>query len=218
MISQIRITAKTNLPTEFGVFQFQSFRDASDDGVGEPHLLLTYGMAGSAVSLTAQKTAIPLIRIHSECLTGEVFHSNKCDCGAQLQFAMKRIAEQGIGALIYLRQEGRGIGIESKIQTYALQELGLDTVDANLALGRQVDERDYQLAVSILQRLKIKSCHLITQNPEKLNTLLAAGIDVLSCEDVNIELPQAAADYLQCKRQRLGHRRQLVAGNKIARN
>lgn len=178
--------------TDFGEFRFLGYRDES----GLEHLAVLQGdVSGEAV----------LCRVHSECLTGEVFHSRRCECGAQLDLALQRIAESGRGVLVYLRQEGRGIGLLNKIRAYALQDQGADTVEANLALGFAGDLRSYAVAAEILRDLGVASVMLLSNNPDKARGLQLAGIDVQQ------RLPHVAgvhaenAAYLRTKRLRMGH-------------
>ncbi len=147
----------------------------------------------------------PIVRIHSQCLTGEVFHSLRCDCHDQLHLALRAIADYGAGVLIYEHQEGRGIGLMEKLRAYELQDQGLDTVDANLHLGHAVDQRDYVVSIQILRFLRIRSLRLITNNPEKVRAVLASGIGI--AERIGADVPHNAysAQYLACKRQKLGH-------------
>jgi GTP cyclohydrolase II len=147
----------------------------------------------------------PVVRIHSQCTTGDVFHSLRCDCRDQLHLAMSTIAQEGSGILLYEHQEGRGIGLIEKLRAYALQDGGLDTIEANLRLGHAVDLRDYQLAVEILRFLNISSIRLMTNNPDKINAVLASGIGI--AERLNADVPSNphSADYLAVKRERLGH-------------
>jgi len=147
---------------------------------------------------------VPLVRLHSECMSGDVFGSVRCDCGDQLQDAMNRISHTGCGVVIYLRQEGRGIGIEKKIEAYALQESGLDTIDANLALGLPVDGRCYDPALAYLSYLGIQDCVLLTNNPDKVAALHDYGIDTRR-EPLNSSDHAACRSYLETKRMRMGH-------------
>ena len=190
--NELQITAVAALPTPYGNFQMESFRwgDAT-----EPHLVLSMGL---------DLDAVPIVRIHSECITGDVFGSLRCDCGDQLQDALRKIGEAGSGLVIYLRQEGRGIGIEKKLQAYALQERGLDTVDANIALGLPVDSRSYDSAVTFLRHLKIRRCVLLTNNPDKVAALRSQSICVTRAPLMSGDL-DACRDYLATKRVRLGH-------------
>ena len=189
----IEIEADAFLPTELGNFRVRVTTDAE----GNEHSLLYTGDISSAES--------PLVRIHSECLTGDAFGSMKCDCGPQLREAMKKIQQAGCGAVVYLRQEGRGIGLHSKIQAYALQDIGYDTLDANLALGLPADSRDYKIAARMLTEAGVKKVRLMTNNPLKIKGLRDNGIEVdrrvehitgVSLENIN---------YLSTKGKRMGH-------------
>lgn len=188
-----RIEADAYLPTEYGNFRVS----VTMDEAGKEHSLLYVGDISSAEA--------PLVRIHSECLTGDAFGSMKCDCGPQLKAAMKKIQETGCGAIVYLRQEGRGIGLHSKIQAYALQDIGYDTLDANLALGLPADARDYRIAAQMLSDAGVKKVRLMTNNPLKIEGLRVNGIEV----DFRIEHISGVSieniDYLSTKRKRMGH-------------
>lgn len=192
------LTAGARLPTRHGEFLMQSFRFGPDDAhAGQPHLALCVGLDQAA-------GRVPLVRVHSECITGEVFGSERCDCAAQLDEALRLIHRSGCGALIYLRQEGRGIGIENKLRAYALQDQGLDTVEANLALDLPVDDRSFEPAVAFLGHRNVRRCRLLTNNPEKVRALEAGGIAVTRTA---LRSPARAAShaYLETKRLRLGH-------------
>jgi len=145
------------------------------------------------------------VRLHSECLTGDVFGSKRCDCGPQLHAAMEKVAEVGQGAIIYLRQEGRGIGLLNKLKAYHLQEDGMDTVEANQALGFAEDERDYQEAAQILRHLGITKVRLMTNNPDKIEQLKAAGIEVVERVPLEIQPTEANRRYLKNKQEKLQH-------------
>lgn len=189
---ELQVTAGATLPTRHGTFRMETFRwgDTTD-----PHLALSMGLDLSTV---------PVVRIHSECITGDVFGSFRCDCGSQLQEAMHEIGKAGSGLVIYLRQEGRGIGIENKLRAYALQARGLDTVDANLALGLPIDSRSYEPAVAYLHCLGIRRCVLLTNNPDKMAALHKQHISVTRAPLLSSD-HDACRDYLTTKRLRLGH-------------
>jgi GTP cyclohydrolase II len=147
----------------------------------------------------------PIVRIHSQCLTGEVFHSLRCDCQAQLHLALRSMAEEGAGVLIYEQQEGRGIGLMEKLRAYELQDQGFDTVEANLQLGHAIDTRDYALAIETLRFLKIRSLRLMSNNPEKIRAVLAGGIQIAERVGADVESNPHFARYLATKREKLGH-------------
>jgi 3,4-dihydroxy 2-butanone 4-phosphate synthase/GTP cyclohydrolase II len=188
--------ARTVLPTKWGRFQAIGFFDLL---TGEEHLVLVSPLGlGSPVDQA-------LVRVQSECLTGDVFGSQRCDCGAQLQQALALIADQP-GAIIYLRgHEGRGVGLLAKLEAYRLQDEGLDTVQAQLALGLPVDSREYGAAAAILDSLDATRIRLLTNNPDKVQALRAAGIDLVSVESLHVPRTPANAAYLRAKRDRLGH-------------
>ena len=181
------------LPTEYGAFTAIAFRETL---TGRDHLALVMGELGDDV----------LVRVHSECLTGDVFHSLRCDCGEQLEAALAAIAAEGSGVLLYMAQEGRGIGLLNKLKAYELQEQGLDTVDANLALGFAADEREWGIGNQILAELGITTMRLLTNNPKKVSGVEAYGLKVT--EQVPIEMPPNPenARYLAAKRDKLGHK------------
>lgn len=182
------------LPTAYGDFELTLF----EDNAGEEHLLLTKG--------DVRKSEEPLlVRIHSECLTGDVFGSHRCDCGDQLHEAMRMISERGTGAILYLRQEGRGIGLKNKLLAYQLQETGIDTYDANLALGFEPDERTYQFAVEMLKKTGIQRIELLTNNPEKVTQLMEQGIEVVKRVPLEIPPEKENYTYLQTKKTRFHH-------------
>jgi 3,4-dihydroxy 2-butanone 4-phosphate synthase/GTP cyclohydrolase II len=181
------------LPTEYGLFTATAFRETL---TGREHLALVMGEVGDDV----------LVRVHSECLTGDVFHSLRCDCGEQLEAALAAIAAEGRGVLLYMAQEGRGIGLLNKLRAYELQEQGLDTVDANLALGFAADEREWGIGNQILSELGITTMRLLTNNPKKVSGVEAYGLKVT--EQVPIEMPPHPENvrYLAAKRDKLGHK------------
>ena len=186
--------AETILPTEWGEFIFSAFTD--DKGDYLPHLCLRH----PEMDLNQPVW----VRIHSECITGDVFHSLKCDCGEQLNSAMKILSEKK-GILIYLRQEGRGIGIINKIKAYQHQEKGLNTIEANEALGLKADYRDYSAASQIMKSLGITKINLITNNPEKIKDLRKNDIEIVSRVPLIIEPNERNRDYLHTKKTSLGH-------------
>jgi GTP cyclohydrolase II len=189
--------ASTRLPTMFGVFDLIGFeRENVDKGETESALLLMLGDL---------RNRAPLLRIHSQCFTGEVLGSLRCDCRGQLELAMSAIADEGSGLLIYEYQEGRGIGLMAKLRAYALQDQGLDTIEANQALGFDTDCRDFSLAVAILHEIGIDHVRLMTNNPQKVEALTKGGIEVI--EQIACEAPPSpyAVSYLRTKKKRMGH-------------
>ncbi len=190
----IEVDTQITLPTEFGLFRGVMYRSLIDD---KSHLALVMGSPGDQEQ--------PLVRIHSECLTGDAFGSLRCDCGSQLREAMQMIAREGNGALLYMRQEGRGIGLEFKLRAYALQEQGLDTVEANEQLGFEADERDYTIAAQMLLDIGIKRLRLITNNPRKVDGLSVFGIGVESRVPLILPGTEFNQHYLATKKSKLGH-------------
>ncbi len=185
---------QTPIPTKHGAFILHYYRNTKDS---KEHLALVKG------DVAGQKN-VP-VRIHSECFTGDVLGSRRCDCGEQLDMAMHLINEAGIGVLVYLRQEGRGIGLLKKLQAYNLQDQGLDTVDANLHLGHLPDERDYGIAALILQDLQVQSIRLITNNPTKIEGLQKLGIEVLGRMSAEVPAHDENAHYLRTKAEKMAH-------------
>jgi 3,4-dihydroxy 2-butanone 4-phosphate synthase/GTP cyclohydrolase II len=190
-----RQIANADLPTRWGHFRALGFERSTEDGL-ETAVALVMGDISAAP---------PLVRIHSECLTGDVFGSLRCDCGEQLERAMQAIAEAGAGILIYEKQEGRGIGLMAKLQAYALQDLGLDTVEANEHLGLAVDCRDFALPAEILKHLGVDQVRLLTNSPQKLAALTGAGIQVVERVACEVSPSPDALFYLTTKKVRLGH-------------
>src|ERR1700741_5196503 len=185
----IRRVVSTHLPTGFGVFDLIGFERANKgEGKRETALVMRLGDL---------QDRVPLLRVHSQCLTGEVLGSLRCDCRGQLEVAMSTIGEQGFGLVIYLHQEGRGIGLMAKLKAYALQDQGLDTIEANEALGFDADCRDFSLAVAVLQELKVPQVRLMTNNPQKVEALTRGGVEVI--ERIACEAPPSphALSYLR---------------------
>jgi len=190
----VNLEQRVRLPTELGMFVLRMYRSDADQ---LHHIALTMGNPSSCES--------PLVRVHSECLTGDVFGSLRCDCGSQLRQAMRLIAAEGCGVLIYLRQEGRGIGLGAKIHAYALQERGLDTVEANETLGFSPDMRDYAAAAQILRDLGVDRVRLLTNNPAKIRGLEKAGIRVVERIPLITSRNPFNEKYLEAKKTKLGH-------------
>ena len=186
--------ADAKLPTRYGDFRIHGFVDKI---TGEHHIALVMGNPSECNDL--------LVRVHSECLTGDAFGSAKCDCGEQLDFALKAIAEKGCGMLIYLRQEGRGIGLINKLKAYELQEKGMDTVEANVALGYPEDARNYSVAAQILKSFSVKRVNLLTNNPQKIDGLKKYGIEVAQRVPIEVEAKSSDLFYLQTKKIKMGH-------------
>ena len=186
--------ASVNLPTEYGMFKAYGY---VSDITGEHHIALVKGDIGDGRDV--------LCRVHSECLTGDVFGSMRCDCGQQLEAAMRMISEEGRGILLYMRQEGRGIGLVNKLKAYKLQEEGMDTLDANIALGFPGDMREYYVGAQILREIGVKSLNLLTNNPDKVYQLKDYGISINKRVPIEIEPTAFDLFYLQTKRARMGH-------------
>lgn len=194
LIESDDVPSEAKLPTEFGDFLIRVFHEES---TGLDHVALSLGVL--------QGIDPVLIRIHSECLTGDAFGSLRCDCGPQLQAALLAISERGRGCLLYLRQEGRGIGLHAKIQAYHLQDQGADTLDANLMLGLPVDGRDYTIVSGMLSALGISQISLLTNNPNKVEQLRSHQINVVEMVPLIVGVGEHNRDYLQTKGQRMGH-------------
>ena len=190
----VRRVAESKLPTEFGEFELVAFESIVN---GETHVALVQGDLGDGNDV--------LVRVHSRCLTGEVFHSARCDCGPQLTAAMERIAAEGKGVLLYLNQEGRGIGLTNKIRAYQLQDQGYDTVEANERLGFKPDQRDYGIGAQILGELGVRRMRLLTNNPRKFVGLEGYGLSVSTTLALEVPTTGLARTYLRTKKVKLGH-------------
>lgn len=194
--------AETPLPTPYGSFQIIAYADEENNPM--PH-----------IAMVNEKTDVSqpvLVRIHSECMTGDVFGSLRCDCGEQLHEAMRKIGEEG-GIVIYLRQEGRGIGLINKMKAYNLQDEGFNTAEANLHLGFEIDARDYDIAIRMLKDLGVRSIKLMTNNPEKVDSFLKSGIDLIDRVPLEIKPQQENYQYLQTKQTVMGHMIDLPSNN-----
>lgn len=193
---QLEKVAEANFPTEFGQFRIHGFEARDADGVEEA-VALVMGDPSSPEPL--------LVRIHSQCLTGDVFHSLRCDCRGQLELSLRKIAREGRGMIIYEMQEGRGIGLMNKLRAYELQDAGADTVEANENLGFEADLRDYDLPARILKHFGVRRVRLLSNNPDKVNALERAGVEVserLPCVEIRGD---DSGDYLRVKKEKMGH-------------
>ena len=198
----LRRVASTLLPTKWGAFQMIGFE--------RPPVGRGYAETAIALILDDPTHGAPLLRIHSQCFTGDVLRSLRCDCGDQLELAMRTIAAEGCGVLIYEHQEGRGIGLMAKLQAYALQDTGLDTIAANHALGFEADCRDFSLPIAILNDLGICRVRLLSNNPDKLRALVHAGIEVVEQIPCEVRPNPHALLYMRVKKERMGHTLRLV--------
>jgi len=195
----IQPIASADFPTRWGKFRIYGFRsEAGSEGNArvEEAVALVMGDIHSAP---------PLVRIHSQCLTGDVFHSLRCDCRQQLEMALSMIRDEGAGILIYEQQEGRGIGLMAKLQAYELQDSGLDTVEANERLGFKADQRDFALPGQMLKALGVSQVRLLSNNPEKVEALERAGVEVVERVPCEVEPSRHAEEYLKTKKEKLGH-------------
>ncbi len=195
----IKKLAEADFPTRWGRFRILGF-EGQFEGTGERRKETAVALVMSDIH-----AAVPLVRIHSQCLTGDVFGSLRCDCRQQLEMALSMIAAQGAGVLVYEQQEGRGIGLLAKLQAYELQDKGLDTVEANVKLGFKPDHREYLLPAEVLKALGLKQVRLLSNNPDKVAALEKAGIQVVERVPCLVEPNPHAKKYLKTKREKLGH-------------
>jgi len=196
-----RVVARASLPTGFGKFRIAGIegRSAKEEAVAVFHGNLSAALNGS------RRAKAPLVRVHSQCLTGDVFTSERCDCRAQLEFSLDKIAKEPAGVLLYLPQEGRGIGLLNKLKAYELQDGGLDTVEANRKLGFKDDARDYEFAAEALKALGVKEVRLLSNNPEKVRQLEKAGVRVAERVPCRPRTSHHSRAYLETKARKLGH-------------
>ncbi len=190
-VSSVVKVAEADFPTRFGHFRICGFRSGEEEAI--------------AIVMGDLASSPPLVRIHSQCITGDVFHSLRCDCRAQLELALAMIAAEGRGMVIYENKEGRGIGLVNKIRAYELQDQGADTVEANERLGFDADLRDYELPAGVLHRLGVTAVRLLSNNPEKIEALERAGVRVTERVPCQPESEEASARYLTTKKEKLGH-------------
>lgn len=198
---KLKKIADVILPTHWAVFNLLAFEGACSGKYAEGERAETV----LALTLGDIHGVPPLVRIHSQCTTGEVFHSIRCDCYEQLHLALRAIAKRGYGVLVYEHQEGRGIGLMEKLRAYELQDQGLDTIEANLRLGHAVDLRNYALPIEVLRFLKIRSLELMTNNPDKIRAIRLAGIEIVRRVSADVPANPHSAQYLATKRNKLGH-------------
>jgi GTP cyclohydrolase II len=197
--NSVQQVASADFPTRWGKFRIYGFRTQfGSDGNRRVEEAV-------ALVMGDVKSAPPLVRIHSQCLTGDVFHSLRCDCRQQLEMALGMIRDLGAGILIYEQQEGRGIGLMAKLQAYELQDTGLDTVEANEQLGFKADQRDFALPGAILKSLGVSRVRLLSNNPEKVEALQQAGVEVVERVPCEVEASQYAEEYLKTKKEKMGH-------------
>jgi GTP cyclohydrolase II len=199
-MKSLRKIAEVDFPTQWARFRLLAFEHAKHSSEGISSIETAVALVLGDIYSVA-----PLVRIHSQCATGDIFHSLRCDCHDQLHLALNSIANEGRGILIYEHQEGRGIGLMEKLRAYALQDAGLDTVEANHSLGHDADLRDFQLPVEILRLLQIRSMRLMTGNPAKLQAVAAAGLEVVERVSSDVPISRHATRYMAVKREKMGY-------------
>lgn len=212
-LEDVRKVADADFPSRWGHFRILGFEgtvsgsEPCGDGSAE-----RAAKTEAAVALVMGDvfSSPPIVRIHSQCLTGDVFHSLRCDCRLQLELALERIAEEGSGILLYEQQEGRGIGLMAKLKAYELQDQGFDTVEANIELGFKADCREFELPAAVLKLIGISAVRLMTNNPEKVAALEAAGISVIERISAEVEPEETFREYLRVKREKMGHLSDIV--------
>ena len=197
--NSLEMVAQAELPTRYGRFTIHGFRGA---GPQDEAVALVRGKIRGPFK---SKKSVPLVRVHSQCLTGDVLTSQRCDCRAQLELSLKKISHSPSGILLYLPQEGRGIGLMNKLRAYQLQDQGMDTVEANESLGFAADVRDYEFPAEILKKLGAKKIRLLSNNPEKVRQLQEAGIDVAERVPCQPRISKISRSYLQTKKKKMGH-------------
>jgi GTP cyclohydrolase II len=200
-LMKIKQVADISFPTHWADFRLLAFKGVHAENETKKEREET----ALALVLGDIHSSPPVVRIHSQCATGDVFHSLRCDCHDQLHLALRAIANEGAGMLLYEHQEGRGIGLMEKLRAYELQDQGLDTIEANLRLGHSVDLRDYALATDILRFLRIRSVRLMTNNPEKIDAVSSSGIEIVERLSADVPVTPHSAHYLATKREKLGH-------------
>jgi GTP cyclohydrolase II len=203
----IRKIAEADFPTRWGHFRILGFEGfvPGTPATGSPDGTERRREEAVVLVMGDIRSEPPLVRIHSQCLTGDVFHSMRCDCRQQLELSLRMISTAGNGILIYEEQEGRGIGLMAKLQAYELQDQGLDTVEANVKLGYEPDCRAYHMPVEILKAMGVSKLRLISNNPEKVDAVEAVGIEVVERVSADVEIYESAAEYLRTKRDKMGH-------------
>jgi len=199
MLTALQPVASADFPTRWGSFRIYGFR--AESGSDESDEI----EEGVALVMGDIRSTPPLVRVHSQCLTGDVFHSLRCDCRQQLEMALSMIRDLGAGILIYEQQEGRGIGLMAKLQAYELQDAGLDTVEANERLGFKADQRDFALPGQMLKALGVTRVRLLSNNPEKVEALQRAGVEVIERVPCEVQASPHAEEYLKTKKEKLGH-------------